>query len=55
MEGFFCVFDGTPRDVETADILGREPVELDIQPISKVVTGETVNVTGAGACVDKLN
>lgn len=49
------MFDGTQRDVETADMLGREPVELDIRPTSKVVTGEIVKVTGAGACVDKLN
>lgn len=49
------MFDGIPRDVETADMLGREPIELDIHLTSKVVTGETVKVTGAGACVDKLN
>lgn len=39
------------RDVEVEDLLGREPVELDIDSISGYVTGRTVLVTGAGGSI----
>ncbi|KUP04307.1 polysaccharide biosynthesis protein EpsC [Bacillus coahuilensis m2-6] len=39
------------RDVEVEDLLGREPVELDIQSISEMVSGQTVLVTGAGGSI----
>jgi FlaA1/EpsC-like NDP-sugar epimerase len=39
------------RDVEVEDLLGREPVELDIDGISGYVTGKTVLVTGAGGSI----
>ncbi|OUM95713.1 MAG: hypothetical protein A9Z00_11125 [Thermobacillus sp. ZCTH02-B1] len=39
------------RDVEVEDLLGREPVELDIDSISEYVTGRTILVTGAGGSI----
>lgn len=39
------------RDVQVEDLLGREPVELDIDSISEFVTGKTVLVTGAGGSI----
>ncbi|MFC4620068.1 polysaccharide biosynthesis protein [Camelliibacillus cellulosilyticus] len=39
------------RDVEVEDLLGREPVELDIGAISDHVTGKIVLVTGAGGSI----
>ncbi len=39
------------RNVEVEDLLGREPVELDISSISESVTGSTVLVTGAGGSI----
>ncbi|MBU9723070.1 polysaccharide biosynthesis protein [Bacillus alkalicola] len=39
------------RDVQVEDLLGREPVELDIQAISRKLTGKTVLVTGAGGSI----
>ncbi|MCP8617515.1 polysaccharide biosynthesis protein [Salirhabdus salicampi] len=39
------------REVEVEDVLGREPVELDINAISKYVTENTVMVTGAGGSI----
>lgn len=39
------------RDVQVEDLLGREPIELDIKAISKSVTGKTVLVTGAGGSI----
>jgi FlaA1/EpsC-like NDP-sugar epimerase len=41
----------TFRDVEVEDLLGREPVELDITSISEYVAGKTVLVTGAGGSI----
>ncbi|WP_284036371.1 nucleoside-diphosphate sugar epimerase/dehydratase [Neobacillus sp. 114] len=39
------------RDVQVEDLLGREPVELDINGISEYVSGKTVLVTGAGGSI----
>lgn len=39
------------RNVEVEDLLGREPVELDISRISESITGATVLVTGAGGSI----
>jgi FlaA1/EpsC-like NDP-sugar epimerase len=39
------------REVQVEDLLGREPVELDINSISEVVSGRTVLVTGAGGSI----
>ncbi|WP_318505221.1 nucleoside-diphosphate sugar epimerase/dehydratase [Bacillus sp. T3] len=39
------------RDVQVEDLLGREPVELDIDSISDYVSGKVVLVTGAGGSI----
>lgn len=39
------------KNVEVEDLLGREPVKLDINAISKYVKGKTVMVTGAGGSI----
>ena len=39
------------RDVQVEDLLGREPVELDIDTISRKLTGKTILVTGAGGSI----
>ncbi|AVR00356.1 hypothetical protein OBCHQ24_15545 [Oceanobacillus iheyensis] len=39
------------KNVEVEDLLGREPVKLDINAISEYVTGRTVMVTGAGGSI----
>lgn len=39
------------KNVEVEDLLGREPVELDIHSIKEYVTGKTVMVTGAGGSI----
>lgn len=39
------------RDVQVEDLLGREPVELDIKSISEKLTGRTILVTGAGGSI----
>lgn len=41
----------TFRDVQVEDLLGREPVELDIRGISEYVSGKTVMITGAGGSI----
>ena len=42
---------GQIRPVEVEDVLGREPVEVDIDSIAGYVTGEVVLVTGAGGSI----
>ncbi|MYL69819.1 NAD-dependent epimerase/dehydratase family protein [Halobacillus litoralis] len=39
------------RDVQIEDLLGREPVELDIDSIESEIKGRTVMVTGAGGSI----
>ncbi|OCA88296.1 hypothetical protein A8F94_10895 [Bacillus sp. FJAT-27225] len=39
------------RNVEVEDLLGREPVQLNIDSISEYVTGKVVMVTGAGGSI----
>jgi FlaA1/EpsC-like NDP-sugar epimerase len=42
---------GQIRSVEVEDLLGREPVESDLDSIAEYVTGEVVLVTGAGGSI----
>jgi len=39
------------RDVQVEDLLGREPVELDIDTISEYISHKVVLVTGAGGSI----
>jgi FlaA1/EpsC-like NDP-sugar epimerase len=39
------------RDVQVEDLLGREPIELDIDSISGYITDKVVLVTGAGGSI----
>ncbi|AJD92263.1 UDP-N-acetylglucosamine 4,6-dehydratase [Jeotgalibacillus malaysiensis] len=39
------------REVQVEDLLGRDPVELDMQKISEDLTGKTILVTGAGGSI----
>ena len=39
------------RPVEVEDVLGREPVEVDLESIAGYLTGEVVLVTGAGGSI----
>lgn len=39
------------REVNVEDLLGREPIELDLESISKKLTNKVVLVTGAGGSI----
>ena len=39
------------RPVEVEDVLGREPIEVDLESIAEYLRGETVLVTGAGGSI----
>src|SRR6266496_3795940 len=39
------------RDVQIEDLLGRDPVKLDIESLNKELAGKTVMVTGAGGSI----
>jgi FlaA1/EpsC-like NDP-sugar epimerase len=39
------------RDVQVEDLLGREPVELDIESISSYIENKAILVTGAGGSI----
>ena len=40
-----------PRKIELDDLLGREPVALDVQGLADLFSGQTVLVTGAGGSI----
>jgi FlaA1/EpsC-like NDP-sugar epimerase len=40
-----------PRRVELEDLLGREPVALDVAGLAELLSGQTVLVTGAGGSI----
>src|SRR5207248_5289344 len=42
---------GTLKDVALSDILGREPIKLDVESIAGRIRGKRVLVTGAGGSV----
>src|SRR5712692_6227353 len=42
---------GQIRPVEVQDVLGREPVHVDLASIASYLSGETVLVTGAGGSI----
>src|SRR5581483_2938748 len=42
---------GQIRPVQVEDVLGREPVEVDLQAIASYLAGETVLVSGAGGSI----
>ncbi|MGP4073839.1 polysaccharide biosynthesis protein [Piscibacillus sp. B03] len=39
------------RDVEVEDLLGRDPIKLDIESIADYITEKTVLITGAGGSI----
>lgn len=39
------------RRVEVTDLLGRDPVQLDVKGLSELLSGQTVLVTGAGGSI----
>jgi FlaA1/EpsC-like NDP-sugar epimerase len=39
------------RPVQVEDVLGREPVEVDLEEVASYLAGETVLVTGAGGSI----
>ncbi|MFS7200073.1 polysaccharide biosynthesis protein [Carnobacterium divergens] len=39
------------REIDVVDLLGREEVQLDMEQISKKITGKTVLVSGAGGSI----
>ncbi len=39
------------REVDLEDLLGRDPVQVDLQGIADYVTGQVVLVTGAGGSI----
>ncbi len=39
------------RSVEAEDLLGRDPVDLDVKSIAGYITGKTILVTGAGGSI----
>jgi FlaA1/EpsC-like NDP-sugar epimerase len=42
---------GQIREVQVEDVLGREPVEVDVQSVASYLAGRTVLVTGAGGSI----
>jgi FlaA1/EpsC-like NDP-sugar epimerase len=50
------LFDGTPtasdlRNVDVADLLGRQPIDLDMAAIADQISGKRILVTGAGGSI----
>jgi FlaA1/EpsC-like NDP-sugar epimerase len=42
---------GQIREVQVEDVLGREPVEVDVASVASYLAGQTVLVTGAGGSI----
>jgi FlaA1/EpsC-like NDP-sugar epimerase len=42
---------GGPRKIELEDLLGRDPVQLDVAGLAELFSGQTVVVTGAGGSI----
>jgi FlaA1/EpsC-like NDP-sugar epimerase len=42
---------GQIREVQVEDVLGREPVEVDLESVASYLAGKTVLVTGAGGSI----
>ncbi|HVZ45357.1 MAG TPA: nucleoside-diphosphate sugar epimerase/dehydratase [Ramlibacter sp.] len=40
-----------PRKIELEDLLGRQPVQLDVAGLAQMISGQTVLVTGAGGSI----
>ena len=56
LPGIYQIIDGTVgveqiREVGVDDILGREPVRVDLDRLSEYISGRTVMVTGAGGSI----
>lgn len=56
LPGMSDIIDGkitlkTIRDVDVEDLLGREPVKVDMEGIANYVTSEVVLITGAGGSI----
>ena len=56
MPGVYELVDGKVsvkqlRDIQIEDLLGREPVDLDLDQIGAYLAGQTVLVTGAGGSI----
>lgn len=56
MPGVFDVMSGEVdtkeiRQVQVEDLLGREPVKVDLEDVASYLTGETVFVTGGGGSI----
>ncbi len=56
LPGMYELIDGTVtinkiREVQVEDILGRDPVEVDLESMAGYLTGKTVLVTGAGGSI----
>ncbi len=54
--GLYEILDGQVeisriRDVQIEDLLGRDPVQLDVESISRELNGKTVMITGAGGSI----
>jgi FlaA1/EpsC-like NDP-sugar epimerase len=54
--GLYEILDGRVeisriRDVQIEDLLGRDPVQLDVESISRELAGKTIMVTGAGGSI----